>query len=380
MKWDRCGRPFGRSRRRRGLRESSRKIRLSSRAIRTSCGLTRSFEVDLVGLRRVAGLGLRGCADPSGRRLTSEQVVQPLAHHHVLEQRHRPLLLQDDDGVAADGLQPVAELLGIAHGRRQRHHRDRFLQVDQHLLPHRATSAVGQVVHFVHHDVRETEQGAGTGVQHVPQDLGRHHDDRGLGVDRVVAGEQADLVAAVAADQVGVLLVAQSLDRGGVEALLPALQRQVDGELADQRLPGAGGRGHEHLVTVLEGGAGAELELVQLEVIERPELLHGGMLLVRAKHGVLLGRGAHPRPRFAPGADETRDALCWMVTSLRSLTGPNLCDATPKATLGQPGGGPGERRVGLVHEADVVLVDVRRARDDVQADVDLVLGGAGREP
>ena len=296
MKWDRCGRPFGRSATPAGFARVVAEDPVVVAGDPDQLRVDQVLQVDLVGLRRVAGLGLRGCADPCGRRLTSEQVVQPLAHHHVLEQRHRPLLLQDDDGVAADGLQPVAELLGIAHGRRQRHHRDRFLQVDQHLLPHRATSAVGQVVHLVHHDVRETEQGAGTGVQHVPQDLGRHHDDRGLGVDRVVAGEQADLVAAVAADQVGVLLVAQSLDRGGVETLLPALQRQVDGELADQRLPGAGGRGHEHLMTVLEGGAGAELELVQFEVIERPELLHGGMLLVRAKHGILLGRGAH-RPQ-----------------------------------------------------------------------------------
>ena len=55
---------------------------------------------------------LAGRADPGGRGLAGEQVVQPLAHHHVLEQRHRPLLLQHDHGVAADRLQPVAELLG----------------------------------------------------------------------------------------------------------------------------------------------------------------------------------------------------------------------------------------------------------------------------
>ena len=190
------------------------------------------------------------------------------------------------------------------------------------------------------------------------------------------------LSAAVAADQVGVLLVAQGLDRGGVEALLPALQGQVDGELADQRLPGAGGRGDQHLVTVLEGGAGAQLELVQLEVVERPELLHGGMLLVRAEHGILLGRSAHPRPRFAPGADETRACAVFDGDLAPLAHRPQSMRRHPQSHAGSARRRRGvvERLVGLRHHADEVLVDVRRAGDHVQADVDLLLRGAGREP
>jgi hypothetical protein len=57
-----------------------------------------------------------------------------------------------------------------------------------------------------------------------------------LAVDAVVAGEQADASAVVAADEVGVLLVGQRLDRRGVEALAALGQRQVHGVLADHRL------------------------------------------------------------------------------------------------------------------------------------------------
>ena len=57
------------------------------------------------------------------------------------------------------------------------------------------------------------------GVEHVAQDLGGHHDDRRLAVDRGVTGEQPDRVGAVPRDQLGVLLVRQRLDRRRVERL-----------------------------------------------------------------------------------------------------------------------------------------------------------------
>ena len=142
-----------------------------------------------------------------------EQVVQPAPDQHVLPQRHRPVLGDDHLGVAADRVQPVAELLGVGDRGRQRHQPHRLGQVDDHLLPDGAAEPVGEVVHLVHDHVAEPGQGAGARVEHVAQHLGRHDDDRGLAVDAVVAGEQADLVRAVPLDQVGVLLVGQRLDR-----------------------------------------------------------------------------------------------------------------------------------------------------------------------
>ncbi|MGX1121665.1 hypothetical protein RKD37_007028 [Streptomyces ambofaciens] len=48
-----------------------------------------------------------------------EQVVHPAPGQHVLEQRHGPVLGDDHLGVAAHGVEPVAELLRVRHGRRE---------------------------------------------------------------------------------------------------------------------------------------------------------------------------------------------------------------------------------------------------------------------
>ena len=90
-----------------------------------------------------------------------EQVVQAGVDEHVLPQRHGPVLGDHDAGVAADGGEPLAELLGVAHRGRQRHQLDVVGQVDDHLLPDRAAEPVGEVVHLVHDDEPEPGQGRG---------------------------------------------------------------------------------------------------------------------------------------------------------------------------------------------------------------------------
>ncbi len=221
-----------------------------------------------------------------------EQVVHPPPGEHVLEQRHGPVLGDDHLGVTADRVEPVAELLGVRHGRRQRHERDRLGKVNDHLFPHGTPEPVGEVVHLVHDHVAEAQEGLRTGVQHVPQHLGGHHDHRGVGVDAVVAGEQAHLVRAVTAAQIGVLLVRQRLDGGRVEALLALLEGEVDGELADDRLARAGGRGDQDALPRLERLAGLDLEGVEAEVVHLAEGGERGGLLDSTLAGcrVPLGR------------------------------------------------------------------------------------------
>ncbi len=194
-----------------------------------------------------------------------EQVEQPLADQHVLPQRDRPVLVDHHGGVAAHGFDPAAELLGVAHRRRQAHQPHLLGQVQDDLLPHRATHPIGEEVHLIHHHVRETLQRIGTRVEHVAEHLGGHHHHRGVAVDRLVAGEQPDALGTVAADQVGVLLVAQRLDRRGVEAFLPGGQGQVDGELPHHRLARAGRSTHQHPVAAFEGFAGLHLERIEPE-------------------------------------------------------------------------------------------------------------------
>ncbi len=116
-----------------------------------------------------------------------EQVEQPRAHEHVLLERHGSLLGDDHVGVAPHGLQPVAELLGVRHGRAERDEPHGLREVDDDLLPDGAAEPVGKVVHLVHDHVREVLEQARIGVEHVAENLGRHdHDSRG-GVDVGVA-------------------------------------------------------------------------------------------------------------------------------------------------------------------------------------------------
>ena len=231
--------------------------------------------------------------------VVGEQVEQLPTGHHLLPERHRTVLGDHHLGRSANRLDPGAELLGVADRRRQGHEGDRVGQVDDHLLPDRTTEPVGEVVHLVHDDERQVEQGARAGVEHVAQHLGGHDDHGSLTVDGVVAGEQTDVLLAVALHEVAVLLVRQRLDGRGVEALAPGPERQLDGELADHRLARPGGGGHEHGLALRERLAGAHLEGIEPEGVAVAELGDHGLgglvaeLLPRPPLGVAVGRTGH---------------------------------------------------------------------------------------
>ena len=241
-----------------------------------------------VALRDPQQLGI----DP-GMVVVGEQVVEPVPGQHVLPQRHGPVLVHDHRRPAADLIKPVAELLGVAHGRGQGHHADRLGQVDDHFFPDRAARGVGQVVHLVQDDVAEARQRRRSGIQHVAQHLGGHHHHRRLAVDAVVPGEQAHGLVVVPADQVGVLLVGQGLDRRGVEALAALAQRQVHGELADHGLARPGGRGDQHAAARAQRAAGRNLEVIEVEVVELAERREFRVRPPGAGRGIPFRRSAH---------------------------------------------------------------------------------------
>ena len=260
----------------------------------------------------------------------------------MLPQRYRPLLVDDDRGPAANLVQPLAELLGVAHRRGQRRHPYRLRQVDDHFLPDHAAGGVRQVVHLVEDDVAEARQRRRSGVQHVPQHLGGHHHHRRVSVDAVVPGEQAHRLVVVPPDEVGVLLVRQRLDRRGVEALTALGERQVHGELADHGLARSGGRGDQHAAARAQRTARVHLESVEVELVERAE---GGELRERlpfAGRGVPFRRSSHglqTRSRPGPGRQ------------LRPLRSPRRREARsgtagrrPGRRRGRGAGGPGGGR------------------------------------
>ncbi len=213
-----------------------------------------------------------------------EKIEQPPADQHVLRQRDGSVLVHHDGGVTAYGLDPATELLGVADRRGQADQQHVVGQVQDDLLPHRTAHPVGEEVHLVHHDVGKPLQCSRIRIQHVAQHFGGHHHDVGITVDGLVAGEQSDLVGAVAGHQVVVFLVAQRLDRCGVEALSAGRQGQMHGELAHDRLARTRGRTHQHTVPAFERAAGAQLEIVECERVfggEPGQFTTGGTIGLR---------------------------------------------------------------------------------------------------
>ena len=90
-------------------------------------------------------------------------------------------------------------------------------------------------------------------------------DDVGLGVDRDVARQQPDAVGTVNGGQVMVLLVAQRLDRRGIERLDIALAGQIHREVGHHGLACARRGRDEHVLPPLQRVYRVLLEIVQVE-------------------------------------------------------------------------------------------------------------------
>jgi hypothetical protein len=196
-----------------------------------------------------------------------------VAHQVEVLELDGAALLDDRHRRPPDGLHPVGELLGVGDGGGQAHEVDLGRGVDDDLLPHRAPVGVLEVVDLVEHHVAQPVEGRRAGVDHVAEDLGGHHDDGGVAVDGVVAGEEAHGPRPVRPHQVAVLLVGQRLEGRGVERL-PALGQGLgDGVLGHHRLPRPGRGRHQDRPAGVEGVEGAQLERVRLEPQPAEELL-----------------------------------------------------------------------------------------------------------
>ena len=145
-------------------------------------------------------------------------------------------------------------------------------QVDHHFLPHRPAIRVLQEVHLVEDDEAEVVQEPRPSVDHVAQHLGGHHHDRRVAVDRVVAGQEADLVVAVHGDEVTELLVRERLDRCRVERPQAGASGRVDAVLRDDRLAAPGRNCDDDVVAAIERVEGLVLEPIDRERVPGDEV------------------------------------------------------------------------------------------------------------
>ena len=80
-----------------------------------------------------------------------------------------------------------------------------------------------------------------------------------------------DLVSTELTTEVRVLLIGQRLQRRGVGNAAPAVEHAVDGELGDEGLARAGGRGDDHRLSGVDRLDGAKLEVVEGARVARLE-------------------------------------------------------------------------------------------------------------
>ena len=218
-----------------------------------------------------------------------EQVHHAVTDHHVLPQGHRTVLRNDNVRAAAHRIQPRAELLNVRHRSRQRNDVHMLRKVNNRLFPHRATETVRQVVHLIHDHIAQAGQRGRVGVEHVAQHLGGHDDHGCFRINARIAGEQTHVILTVRAHKVVVLLVAQRLNRGRVERLHAAAQRQVDTELTHNGLTGTRRRGNEDGAVRLHGGTRLTLKIIQRKIKGRLKSPEGGLRVCGALSGCGVG-------------------------------------------------------------------------------------------
>ena len=145
------------------------------------------------GGERGAGSVVCGVLEVS---LVIDEHVQPTTTqwvHPVLERRW-PVRRGDEMArFAVRRCDPCCELGAIWDGRREEDKAHRLWQEDDALLPYDAALLVSHVVHLVKDDPLDLAHELVAPVEHVAQDLCRHHKARRLDVHIDVAGHQAHL-------------------------------------------------------------------------------------------------------------------------------------------------------------------------------------------
>jgi hypothetical protein len=170
----------------------------------------------------------------------------------------------------------------------------------------------------------------------------------------------------VLAHEVAVFLVAEGLERRGVDD--PALGGQclVDGKLRDQGLAGPGWRRDQNRLTAEDPTDGLLLEWVQRERIALAEGIEECLILRarRSRSGRIEDRGRHGHAGLAPLRPVAwRDAAPASACAVIAVPACNVCDTPMGAQVGQgpqaappgpvalppPGGGHGDRGAGSSH-------------------------------
>ena len=173
-------------------------------------------------------------------------------HEHMLFQWYRTLFRYDQRGFATDGFNPLGKILDIGDRCGKTDYLHILRQVDDDFFPYRTSETVGEIMHFIENHITKRFKRYGMLIQHIAQHFGGHDHNVRFGIDRCVSGQQSNLIRAVLGNQIMILLIAQRLDRRGIESFDVPCLCQIDGEIRCNRLARAGRRRYEHIIPGLQ--------------------------------------------------------------------------------------------------------------------------------
>ena len=160
---------------------------------------------------------------------------------------------------------PGRELLNVRDRGGEREDADLGRGEKKRFLPDRAALGVIQIVDLVENDPADLLDAFRVLEKGIPVDLGGHNEERRSGIDRNVPGQDADNVFAETFLEVAEFLIAQGLDRGGVNDLFSACEGFFDRFFGDKCLARTCGRGDKQGMLFFNPLDGFDLERVQLE-------------------------------------------------------------------------------------------------------------------
>jgi len=160
---------------------------------------------------------------------------------------------------------PCRELLDVRDRGAQSEDPDLGWREKKRFFPDGAALDVIQIMDFVKNDPADLLDAFGIFKKTIPVNFGGHDKERGIGIDRDVPGQDADDVLTESFLEVAELLIAQGLDRSGVNDSLPAGKGFFDRFFSDQRFSRACGRGNEQGMLFFDPLNGFDLKRVQLE-------------------------------------------------------------------------------------------------------------------
>ena len=118
---------------------------------------------------------------------------------------------------------------------------------------------------LIEDDVADLLQPLRVLIDKVAEDLRRHDDDRGAGVESVLAGDEANISLVMEPLVVAIFLVGQRFQRGRVNRARVGLEATKDGVIRDHGLAGARRCGNQYPLVRLQ-----LFDSFHLEGIERP--------------------------------------------------------------------------------------------------------------